>query len=83
MRDRHAGTWPVGVGAGRQPLHGIGDTMDRLDSAQNTPQDAEDIAERILEDSDPASDQGAEAANDLLPPVIRDRMDDAEGSHDL
>ncbi len=29
--------------------------MDRLDSAQNTPQDAEQIDEEILADNDPAA----------------------------
>ncbi len=33
--------------------------MDRLDSAQNTPQDAHKIDDEIIEDNDPATDEGA------------------------
>ncbi|MGB7983438.1 MAG: hypothetical protein WCF36_21885 [Candidatus Nanopelagicales bacterium] len=33
--------------------------MDRLDSAQNTPQDAEKIDEEILADNDPSTEDGA------------------------
>lgn len=45
--------WPVPV------IKGTETRMDRLDSAQNTPQDAEKINEEILADNDPTSEAGS------------------------